>query len=236
MTVNGSEWFPHGDLEEAAIDYDDYPEHHVIEENEKKEELVVYNNITSREKLRICLHMSEALADLHGYKNGVIVHQDVQLSQFLLNKDFTRIKLNDFNRAEFMLWDEEAQEYCLYSSGAAHGNWRSAEEYYERNHNEQIDVFSLANNMYGILTGLEPFYDEGDDYDNVKIRVKKGDKAYIDPRFKERSLAEAKVAEIIDRCHELDPSVRPTIFEVVEFLRAALEEVKAADRNKESRT
>lgn len=117
-----SEWFPHGDLEEAAIDYDDYPEHHVIEENEKKEELVVYNNITSREKLRICLHMSEALADLHGYKNGVIVHQDVQLSQFLLNKDFTRIKLNDFNRAEFMLWDEEAQEYCLYSSGAAHGN------------------------------------------------------------------------------------------------------------------
>lgn len=90
--------------------------------------------------------------------------------------------------------------------------------------------------MYGILTGLEPFYDEGDDYDNVKIRVKKGDKAYIDPRFKERSLAEAKVAEIIDRCHELDPSVRPTIFEVVEFLRAALEEVKAADRNKESRT
>lgn len=117
-----SEWFPHGDLEEAAIDYDDYPEHHVIEENEKKEELVVYNNITSREKLRICLHMSEALADLHGYKNGVIVHQDVQLSQFLLNKDSTRIKLNDFNRAEFMLWDDEAQEFCLYSSGTAHGN------------------------------------------------------------------------------------------------------------------
>jgi hypothetical protein len=66
--------------------------------------------------------MAEALADLHGYKNGVIVHQDVQLSQFLLNKDMTRLKLNDFNRAEFMLWDEEGQEYCLYSAGAAHGN------------------------------------------------------------------------------------------------------------------
>jgi hypothetical protein len=66
--------------------------------------------------------MAEALADLNGYMNGVIVHQDIQLSQLLLTKDKTRIKLNDFNRAEFLLWDEQGQEYCQYNTGSAHGN------------------------------------------------------------------------------------------------------------------
>jgi hypothetical protein len=46
--------------------------------------------------------------------------------QFLLTKDKTkdktRIKLNDFNRAEFMLWDEHALEYCQYNPGGARGN------------------------------------------------------------------------------------------------------------------
>jgi serine/threonine protein kinase len=107
--------------------------------------------------------------------------------------------------------------------------WRSAEEYFQKNLDEKIDVFSLANNFFGVLTGLEPFYDEEDE-DNVKTRVKKGEKAYIDPRFKERSLAEAKLVEIIDLCHEYNPEDRPSIFEVVEFLRAAMAEVDEADR------
>lgn len=117
-----SEWFPHGDLEEISIDYDNYPAVADIQKDMEQKDLVVYNRLSSRDKLRAALHMAEALADLHGYKNGVIVHQDIQLSQFLLTKDKTRIKLNDFNRAEFMLWDDQAQEYCQYSPGSAHGN------------------------------------------------------------------------------------------------------------------
>jgi len=32
------------------------------------------------------------------------------------------VKLNDFNRAEFMLWDEEEKEYCKYGEGYGQGN------------------------------------------------------------------------------------------------------------------
>ena len=78
---------------------------------------------------------------------------------------------------------------------------------------------------------MEPFYDE--DYDKVKDRIKKGEKAYIDPRYKERSVAEAKLVEIIDRCHEFKPDDRPSIFEVVEFLRTALNQVDEADQKAE---
>ena len=103
--------------------------------------------------------------------------------------------------------------------------WRSPEEYFDHPLDEKVDVFSLGNNMYSILTGLWVFYDE---WDTAKVmeRVKKGDKAYIDPRFKGKSLAEAKLAEIIARCHEYNPSDRPSIFEIVAFLREALNEVE----------
>jgi hypothetical protein len=158
-----SEYFPYGDMEKISIDYDNYPEQETIWANLKKEELVVYNDIKPFEKLKAALNMAQAIATLHGFEHGVIVHQvsisslflqivygvrshvstyqtvkalitfiqyvhpflqDVQMSQFLLNEDKTKVKLNDFNRAEFMLWDEEKGQYCAYSPGTAHGNVR----------------------------------------------------------------------------------------------------------------
>jgi serine/threonine protein kinase len=47
--------------------------------------------------------------------------------------------------------------------------WRSPEEYFDEPLTEQIDVFSLGNNMYSLLTGLWPFYDEEDDSE-MKVR------------------------------------------------------------------
>lgn len=109
--------------------------------------------------------------------------------------------------------------------------WRSPEEYAETNHNEQIDVFSLANNFLGMLTGLDPFWEEEDDNDKVRARLLKGEKAPIDARFKNRSVEEAKLVEIIDWCHEFDPKKRPTIFQVVDFLADAVKQVESGDTN-----
>ena len=58
--------------------------------------------------------------------------------------------------------------------------------------------------------------------------VAEGEKPYIDSRYKERSLAEAKLVEIIEKCHEYFEINRPSIFEVVDFLSEALEEVHDA--------
>lgn len=104
--------------------------------------------------------------------------------------------------------------------------WRSPEEYFERNHDEKIDVYSLGNNFFGLLTGLEPFWEE-ESWDRMKVRVMQGDKAPIDPRYRERSVADAKLAEVIDWCHEFDPQKRPSIFDVVQFLRDAMKELDA---------
>ena len=78
--------------------------------------------------------------------------------------------------------------------------------------------------MYSLLTGLWVFHEE-EDSEEVKARVGFGEKPYIDPRYKERSMSEAKLTEIIDKCHEYYQEDRPSIFEVVDMLWQALEEV-----------
>jgi len=87
--------------------------------------------------------MAEAIADLHGFKDGVILHGDIQLSQYLFSRD-GQLKLNDFNRAEVLLWDTEKRDYCRHTIGLPYGNLRSPEEDEGEPLNEQIDVFSLG--------------------------------------------------------------------------------------------
>jgi serine/threonine protein kinase len=72
------------------------------------------NGLSTMQQLEYALQMTNAIADLHGHVDGVIFHEDIKIEQFLWNDDQTMIKLNDFNRAVFMLWNDQTQEYCPY--------------------------------------------------------------------------------------------------------------------------
>lgn len=115
----------HGKLEKLAIPYHD--EEYIdsmIELFEKDGEVAVLNHLSGTEKLEYALEMAEAIALLHSYPSGVIVHDDVTLEQFLVDDD-GNLKLNDFNRAEFMLWNDEDQEYCRYRNNPGKGGVRA---------------------------------------------------------------------------------------------------------------
>jgi hypothetical protein len=116
-----SEVFLHGDAEDLIQPGSGYMK---TKDLHDEDGVKPRNKLTAQQKLVIALEMAEGLAVLHGYKNGLIVHDDVQLSQYLFNADFSMLKLNDFNRAEFPLWDEKNQEYCRYKNGHGHGNVR----------------------------------------------------------------------------------------------------------------
>lgn len=179
------------------------------------------NKFSPDEKLVLALKMAEAIADLHGFKDGVIVHGDIQLCQYLINRD-GQLKLNDFNRAEVMLWDTKKQDYCRFRSGLVYGNYRSPEEDEDEPLNEQIDVFSLGNNFYGLLTGLWVFYEYQDD-SIVQEKVKNAQLPFIDGRYKfNRSYAEKSLVKAIELCLKHDPDERASIFQVVKFLRNAV--------------
>ena len=88
-----------------------------------KDDVRPQNDYTPIEKLEFGLAMAESLAVLHGYVGGLIVHDDVQLCQWLRTRD-GRLVLGDFNRAQIMDWNEEKGEYCMYNNGYAFGNVR----------------------------------------------------------------------------------------------------------------
>jgi serine/threonine protein kinase len=116
-----SEFFPHDDIEDIIVPGTGYLMPYQVR-NATNPELKSYNNFTGREKLVMSLQMAEAVADLHGNEYGVIVHQDIHPAQFFWTEDKSMLKLNDFNRAEFMLWDENSQDYCKYTEGPGSGN------------------------------------------------------------------------------------------------------------------
>lgn len=206
-----SEFFYHGDIED----------HVYAGEKHKAPDTL----ITPEQKLVLALEMAESLADLHGYSNGMILHSDVQLGQFLLNKDKTRLKLNDFNRAEFLLWDETNQAYCQHRNGKGHGNWRSPEEYRNDPLTDKIDVWSLGNNIYTILTGVEPILADDDDVETSQLLIQ-GKTGRLDPKYFQNDGPERVLATTIQQCFHYDPIMRPTIFEVVQRLQWGVNQVE----------
>jgi len=140
-----SEFFYHGDIDGPFLGGDDGDMK--AEDLHDEAELKPQNHLTGTEKLVLALEMAEAVAVLHGYVGGLIIHNDIQLSQFLFNQNKSGLVLNDFNRAEFPLFDEKAGDYCRYRNGRGGGNWRAPEEYRDDpllEEIEEIDVWSMV--------------------------------------------------------------------------------------------
>jgi Protein tyrosine and serine/threonine kinase len=113
-----NEAMENGDLEKLAVPTGKGRLGHALDD---KAQLDVRNKLTGTKKLELSLEMAEAVLLLHSYPDGVIVHDDIQLSQYLVSADGT-LKLNDFNRAEIMLFNEKDKEYCRYRNNPGHGD------------------------------------------------------------------------------------------------------------------
>ena len=117
-----------------------------------------------------------------------------------------------------VFYDEKKEMYCKYNNGKGYGNYRAPEEFEADDLNEQIDVFSMGNNIFGLLTGLWVFPENEDD-GVVQKKIIKGEISPIDDRYRTRSYVEGRLVEIMERCWEYVPKKRANIFEVVDFLR-----------------
>ncbi len=80
------------------------------------------NNLNVTQKLQMALEMALSIADLHGFKDGVIVHDDIQLRQWLRSSDDGRLILGDFNRARIMRWNGIDEKYCKFRTGTVFGD------------------------------------------------------------------------------------------------------------------
>jgi len=191
---------------------------------DKEEQLTPRNNFTPEEKLQMSLEMAEGLADLHGFHEGVIFHGDTHPEQWLRAKDGS-LKLNDFNNGVIMDYSPEYNTYCKPFRDFG-GFYRSPEEFVPTNIGEQADTYSMGNNIYCLLTGLWPFYDETPYHSSEEIRgmIVDGKRPYVDKRWNERSYAESRLVDIMKQSWEPLPHNRISIFRMVELLKDAIAE------------
>jgi len=207
------------------------PGNGMISSSQQQQQLQPRNHYTPTQKLNIALQMAQSIADLHGFDDGVIVHDDIQLCQWLRQPHNGNFILGDFNRAHIMKYNPHTNQYCKYHNGMGYGNYRSPEEFAGADLDEKIDVFSLGNNIYALLTGLWVFY-ENDDDEVVQKKIIKGDLAFVDDRYRNSSFAEGKLVEIMEKCWAYESKDRVDVFEVVAFLQNAVQQNQEFESNK----
>ena len=130
-----------------------------------------------RLKLQICIMMALGVAHMHeidGPKNATMVHYDINPKNVAIVKG-GKPKLNDFNTVEFLKWNRVKQKRCGFRGRLHEPWWRAPEELimpkeYAVGKNissdaivatfeeqplldEKIDVWSLGNLIYNMLTG-----------------------------------------------------------------------------------
>ena len=179
--------------------------------------LVSFNDFSAIEKLDIALAMAEGLAVMHGHPEGVIVNDDVHPDQYLVNKDGL-VKFNDMNNAHILEWNPSQNDYCKWHIWIG-GDYRSPEEMRGEPIDEKSDVWPMGALMFGLLTGLFPYYTIWERSEVEKV-IASGEPPYLDPRWKTNSsFVEGRMVEVMERCWANISADRPSIFEVVRHLR-----------------
>lgn len=175
-----------------------------------------FNNLTLQEKLTVALDLAQGLSDLHGHKDGPIIHGDFHPDQLLWDTD-GKIIIGDFNLAVFMEWSYEKKKYCDFFA-SFNGNYKAPEEHKGDFTDESCDIFSFGNMIYNLLTGLYPHYDliRGKD---IRKRLVAGELGHVDARYLNRSYIEGRLVQLMQKCWKFHPKDRISAFDAVKFLQ-----------------
>jgi hypothetical protein len=202
----------------------------------QKDDVLPLNNLSLMEKVDLAIVMAEALADLHGFKGGAIAHGDVYPSQWLRTLD-GKLKLNDFNAAVIPDYDPVNKQYCTFDR--CYLNWNRAPEDLACGKwpaDVGIDTYCMGNNIYTLLTGLSSFYWAEYKLSEYIQRVLNGNRTYIDPRYRTRSMVEGKLVELMEKTWVANIHDRISIFGIVQRLREikALYEIELVDEKEDA--
>ena len=203
-----------GDIDAKLWPYDEEDEEHYIAE------------LSSREKLDMAYQVACGIADIHSIEeDGIasIAHTDITPSQFIYIDG--KWKVNDFNRCRFMREYKKDKSVCGFEVGSNPGKFRSPEEYAYEVETEMIDVYSMGNVFYAILSGLMPF--EGMKQENAQKRVMDGKRPKFPSEVLESDdLAIKGIVAAAKKCWAHDPEERPPATEIRDELKTLMERIK----------
>ena len=176
----------------------------------------------STERLIVAHQVATAIADVHAYPNGKqpsIVHTDISTSQFVFIEG--RYKLNDFNRCRFIAVNRETQQLCGFKIGNNPGSFRSPEEYMYIEETEKIDVYSMGNIFYVLVTDQLPFQD--DEMTIAQRKIMNGERPHVPSKFRNSKEPGYKVLiSLMKLCWNQNPRERPSARVVADMIENEL--------------
>ena len=139
---------------------------------------------SSSERLVVAYQVAAGIAAVHNHhKEGVaaMAHTDITTLQFVYVSSAGIYKLNDFNRCRFIRWNKKTNQACTFLVGNNPGVFRAPEEFSYKEESEKVDIYSMGNVFYSILTGEWPF----EDVESKEARdlVKRGHRPPISPEI-----------------------------------------------------
>lgn len=180
------------------------------------------HNRTSINDIKYSIQAATGLADFHsidGEGKPSIVHNDIKPQQFILIDGV--FKLNDFNKAKFMLWNKEKNQKCNIANGVpkSSGTFRSPEEFSGKTLDESVDVYALGNTLYTILENKWPFAKENNK--EVHKRVINGERASLSKSVLESDDKYINaIVKAIEMSQHQEVSKRSSAREIQHFLEA----------------
>lgn len=162
----------------------------------------------------IAYDVARGIEYLHDRK---IIHRDLKSLNILLDADY-RAKISDFGMVR-----TKTQGPMTGLIGTAH--WMAPEVLMSTpNYNEKVDVYSYGILLWELLTGDMPYKNMSPG--NITIGVIQGTLRPTIP-----SDTPPKLADLIQKCWNQDPSKRPSIKRVVSYLKNARYHFEGTDEN-----
>ncbi|XP_031487930.1 LRR receptor-like serine/threonine-protein kinase IOS1 [Nymphaea colorata] len=182
--------------------------------------------VSWKQRLEIALSSATGLEYLHSGCRPPIIHRDVKTSNILLNKNL-EAKIADFGLSKICATDDITHMTTTVAGTAGYMD----PEYYNTNKlTEKSDVYSFGVVLLELITGHRAILTLESERVHilqwVTPKIMRGDVASIvDPRLQGRYNVNSmwKVVEIALSCDEEKAIRRPTMSEVVNGLKAAIE-------------
>lgn len=151
-----------------------------------------------------------------------IAHTDITPKQFVMVNGIP--KLNDFNRARLLTWNPQSKQICKFIVGSNPGKNRAPEEYAHQPETEKIDVYSLGNIFYMLLTRRWPF--SGTEEKVVYEKIKSGIRPPI-PEIIQNSTnpIQLTLMQAMQMCHIHNPENRSTALELIQFFKEKIPQI-----------
>ncbi|CAL5043622.1 unnamed protein product [Urochloa decumbens] len=171
------------------------------------------NQLDERRRLRMALDVARGMNYLHN-STPVIVHRDLKSPNLLVDKNWV-VKVCDFGLSRI-----KHNTFLSSRSTAGTAEWMAPEVLRNEPSDEKCDVFSYGVILWELCTLLQP-------WEGMNPMQVVGAVGFQQRRLDIPGSVDPAVAEIIKKCWQTDPRMRPSFSEIMAALRPLLKNMPA---------